>query len=111
VVHGVWQHLPPAMMAQLMVVVILLLATVLMTLKSAAHFLGFERPDEVAALFCGSQKSLVSGVPIANALFSGATVGPRPVADNVIFIRYNSWSVPGWQGVTQATRLLCRRPG
>lgn len=76
VVHGVWHHLPPLVMAQLAVIVMLLLAAVLLTLKSAAHFLGFERPDEIAALFCGSQKSLVSGVPIANVLFAGATAGP-----------------------------------
>jgi sodium/bile acid cotransporter 7 len=31
---------------------------------------------EVALLFCGSQKSLISGVPIANALVSGALAGP-----------------------------------
>jgi solute carrier family 10 (sodium/bile acid cotransporter), member 7 len=76
VVHGVWHHLPPLMMVQLAALVMLLLTAALLTLKSVTHFFGFEQPDEVAALFCGSQKSLVSGVPIANVLFSGATVGP-----------------------------------
>jgi len=32
--------------------------------------------DEVAIVFCGSQKSLVTGVPMANALFNAASVGP-----------------------------------
>ena len=36
---------------------------------------GFAVPDEIAAVLCGSQKSLVSGVPIASALFPAATIG------------------------------------
>ena len=38
--------------------------------------LGFGHEDEAALVFCGSQKSLVSGVPIANALVSSAAIGP-----------------------------------
>ena len=53
-----------------------MLASVLATIVSTGRALGFDRADEVALLFCGSQKSLVSGVPIANALASGAAVGP-----------------------------------
>jgi predicted Na+-dependent transporter len=34
------------------------------------------KQDEIAAVFCGSQKSPVSSVPIASALLSGAAVGP-----------------------------------
>ena len=36
----------------------------------------FDRSDRIAIVFCGSQKSLVSGVPIANVLFPAAMVGP-----------------------------------
>ncbi|MCW2789831.1 MAG: hypothetical protein JWP56_2134 [Aeromicrobium sp.] len=35
---------------------------------------GFERADRVALLFCGCNKSLASGLPIATVLFSGSTV-------------------------------------
>jgi sodium/bile acid cotransporter 7 len=31
--------------------------------------------DQVAVVFCGSQKSLVAGIPIASVLFSGPTLG------------------------------------
>ena len=41
----------------------------------AAIRLGFSKPDEVAIVFCGSKKSLATGVPMANVLFAGPTVG------------------------------------
>ena len=41
----------------------------------AARRLGFAREDEIAIVFCGSQKSLVMGIPMANALFAGSTLG------------------------------------
>ena len=76
VLRGIWQSLPPATLAALVLVMAAMLASVLATIVSTSRALGFDRADEVALLFCGSQKSLVSGVPIANALASGAVVGP-----------------------------------
>jgi sodium/bile acid cotransporter 7 len=76
VLHGVWRQLPPAMLLLLGLVVAMVLATTLLTIKLASNAIGFGPQDEIAAMFCGSQKSLVSGVPIASALFSSAAVGP-----------------------------------
>jgi sodium/bile acid cotransporter 7 len=42
----------------------------------ASRILKFDGGDEAALVFCGSQKSLVSGVPIANALVYGPQIGP-----------------------------------
>ena len=42
----------------------------------AARALGLGSRDEAALVFCGSHKSLVSGVPIASALVSASAVGP-----------------------------------
>ncbi len=36
--------------------------------------LGFNRQDRITVLFCGSNKSLASGLPIASVLFSGGTL-------------------------------------
>jgi sodium/bile acid cotransporter 7 len=55
---------------------VLLLALVLLIITLTSRTLGFGRDDEAALIFCGSQKSLVSGVPIAAALIPGADVGP-----------------------------------
>jgi sodium/bile acid cotransporter 7 len=75
VVHGIWQQLPPAMLATLAVFVAALLAMGLMITRAAARACGFVHADEVAAVFCGSQKSLVAGIPIASVLFAGPTLG------------------------------------
>jgi solute carrier family 10 (sodium/bile acid cotransporter), member 7 len=76
VARGIWQQVPPAMLMALALVLALLLATVLLIVVSASRALDFGSADEAALVFCGSQKSIVSGVPIATALVSGATIGP-----------------------------------
>ena len=38
-------------------------------------WLGFPREDRIALMFCGTKKSLATGVPMASVLFPGATVG------------------------------------
>jgi len=76
VVHGIWQQTPLMLLAVLLLMMVLLLGLALMVTLLAARTLGLGRTDEAALVFCGSQKSLVSGVPIANALLSGAAIGP-----------------------------------
>jgi solute carrier family 10 (sodium/bile acid cotransporter), member 7 len=76
VVHGVWHQLPPTVLLLLMLTVAFILAIVLLGIKIAGVALGFGRQDDIAATFCGSQKSLVNGVPMASALFSAAAIGP-----------------------------------
>jgi sodium/bile acid cotransporter 7 len=75
VVAGLWQELPLATLATVAVVDGMLLAVTLLLIISGSRALGFERADESAIVFCGSQKSVVSGIPIANALMSGPAVG------------------------------------
>jgi solute carrier family 10 (sodium/bile acid cotransporter), member 7 len=37
----------------------------------AADALGFSREDKIAAMFCGSKKTLASGVPMSKLIFAG----------------------------------------
>ncbi len=76
VVHGIWHRLPPSVLLLLMLIVAFILVIVLLGIKVAGVALGFGKQDDIAATFCGSQKSLVSGVPMASALFSAAAMGP-----------------------------------
>jgi len=46
-----------------------LLALVLFLTSTAARMLGFSREDRIAAIFCGSKKTLASGVPMARLIF------------------------------------------
>jgi solute carrier family 10 (sodium/bile acid cotransporter), member 7 len=75
VVAGLWQQLPLATLATLALVDGVLLGAALLIMITGTRALGFERADESAIVFCGSQKSVVSGIPIANALMSGPAVG------------------------------------
>ncbi len=47
----------------------LILAVVLVLSTFAARRAGFDKEDEIAAVFCGSKKTLASGVPMARILF------------------------------------------
>jgi solute carrier family 10 (sodium/bile acid cotransporter), member 7 len=75
VVRGVWLQMPLQVLAALAVLMGLLLALVIAITIGASRAMGLPKEDEAALVFCGSQKSLVSGVPIANALVSGPSVG------------------------------------
>ncbi|EMD82065.1 bile acid:sodium symporter family protein [Pacificimonas flava] len=76
IVQGLWQDVPAWQVAALVLLSSLLLAIVLLLTRGAARCLGFSRADEIAILFCGSKKSLASGVPMAAILFPAAAVGP-----------------------------------
>ena len=71
VVDGLWRHVPlPALLATL-VIVCVLLAVVLAITTFASRRMGFATEDEIVIVFCGSKKSLATGVPMAKILFAG----------------------------------------
>ncbi|RAH36302.1 bile acid:sodium symporter family protein [Halomonas sp. SL1] len=74
-VAGLWQRLSASDLAVMVVADCLLLACVLGITIAASRRLGFTREDEIAIVFCGSKKSLASGVPMANVLFPPQTIG------------------------------------
>jgi solute carrier family 10 (sodium/bile acid cotransporter), member 7 len=61
--HGIGQ------VAMISVVCLALFALVLASTSWAARAFGFAREDRVAAIFCGSKKTLASGVPMAKLIF------------------------------------------
>lgn len=71
VVSGLWEQLP----LNAIVLTIVLCFALLAFFMLAAHLLvrrfGFSLEDEAAVVFCGSKKSLASGLPMAKVLFSG----------------------------------------
>lgn len=76
VVAGLWQKMPLASMLSLFVVCATLLACSMLWCIWVSRALGFTTADEATILFCGAQKSLVSGIPMAKVLFTAAAVGP-----------------------------------
>lgn len=75
VVAGLWNGISAGDLLLLALASILLLAIVLAVTWYAGRGMGLGYPDRVVLLFCGSKKSLASGVPIAGALFPAAQVG------------------------------------
>jgi sodium/bile acid cotransporter 7 len=76
VVEGLWRRLSAGDLAVVLALDAAILALALAGTTLAARALGFSRADEAAIVFCGSKKSLASGVPMAGVLFPAATVGP-----------------------------------
>jgi solute carrier family 10 (sodium/bile acid cotransporter), member 7 len=74
-VAGIWHSLDIATLVRLFVVDVALLAAVLATTMLLSRRLGFSRADEITIVFCGSKKSLASGLPMASMLFDGGSVG------------------------------------
>ncbi|MBO9709956.1 MAG: bile acid:sodium symporter [Caulobacter sp.] len=75
VVGGIWKVVTIPELLLLLVVCGVLLAVVMATTMFGSRLLGFSKSDEVAIVFCGSKKSLATGVPMAGILFPGATAG------------------------------------
>ncbi|TPG06497.1 hypothetical protein EAH75_17840 [Rhodanobacter glycinis] len=75
VVGGLWRDTPISALLSTLAACALLLALVMLTLTWAARRLGFLREDEVTIVFCGSKKSMASGIPMAKILFAGQLGG------------------------------------
>lgn len=67
--NGVWTAQGGASIALVTVIAVVFFAAVFAAVSGAARALGFERGDRIAAVFCGSKKSLASGVPMAKLMF------------------------------------------
>ena len=75
VISGLWKQTPIPSLIGLTVLCCILLAVVLVVTTWSARRLGFNKEDEITLVFCGSKKSMVSGIPMANVLFPAASVG------------------------------------
>ena len=71
VVNGIWHQVDALQLVVLALVDAALLAAVIVILTFASKWLGFSRADQITIVFCGSKKSLASGLPIATVLFAG----------------------------------------
>lgn len=71
VVAGVWQQVSGPSLALMVGADLVLLAAIIVIGGLAARAAGMPHGDRMVVLFCGSTKSLATGVPIANILFAG----------------------------------------
>lgn len=66
---GLWTNYGPGMLLVTMLGSGALLTIVLSLSVFVTRRLGFNKEDEIAAVFCGSKKTLASGVPMARLIF------------------------------------------
>ena len=74
VVSGIWSQMPATSLMLLVGISAVLLGAVVIILTAVSRWLGFSKEDEIALVFCGSKKSLASGLPMAKLLFAGPSV-------------------------------------
>ncbi len=75
VIGGLWQQVPPLKLLGIVAGCCLLLALVLTVVNLLGKWLGFNLEDRITILFAGSKKSLATGVPMAQVLFAGSSIG------------------------------------
>jgi len=75
VVEGLWKQMPATALIGVLAVCAVLLALALVITTWTSRKLGFSKEDEITIVFCGSKKSLASGIPMAKVLFASSAVG------------------------------------
>ena len=73
--EGLWRTTSIGALLAVALISVVLLAIAMPGITWLARRLGFSREDEIPIVFCGSKKSLASGVPIAKVLFTGGSLG------------------------------------
>lgn len=80
-----------------------LLAIALAATWLGGRLLGFDDPERIAALFCGSKKSLAAGIPMARVIF-GAGPGLALVLVPIMLYHSLQLLVGGWLAARLARR-------
>jgi len=73
--EGLWHNTPVLSLLGLVVASSVLLALALLISNFLGKAFGFTMPDRITLLFCGSKKSLATGVPMAQVIFASTGLG------------------------------------
>lgn len=74
-VAGVWTQVAVGEIVFLVVLSVVVVVFMLWLTRVISQWLGFPRADVIAIEFCGSKKSLATGLPMASVMFGGASLG------------------------------------
>lgn len=73
--EGLWSSTSLAAILGLVVCSLVVLLLILLWSVLVGKAMKFDKADQITALFCGSKKSLATGVPMAQVIFAGGGVG------------------------------------
>ena len=69
VANGIWGDFSIGLLSTSIAICLVCLLIVVHSLQWIARRVGFQQSDEVAAVFCGTKKTLAAGVPMAKVIF------------------------------------------
>lgn len=75
VANGIWSKISLLSLLEIIFYSIILLTIVLLATTYGSRLLGFNKEDEITIVFCGSKKSLASGIPMASVIFPMSIMG------------------------------------
>lgn len=75
VVAGLWHQVSLSTLLLLIIACSVLLTVVMLLALFVPRWIGFDKADQKTIFFCGSKKTLASGVPMAQILFIGQPIG------------------------------------
>jgi sodium/bile acid cotransporter 7 len=75
VVAGLWHQVSLTTLIFLVLACSVLLTAIMLLALYIPKWLGFSQADQISIFFCGSKKTLASGVPMAQILFIGQPLG------------------------------------
>jgi len=71
IMNGVFKHTGLFTLLSIVVVSVALFWVIVVALRACCRLLSIPLEDQIAVIFCGSQKSITNGLPIAKILFQG----------------------------------------
>jgi len=75
VINGIWHQIDALSFVEIIIFSLLLLIIIIAITTYGARLLGFNKEDEITIVFCGSKKSLASGIPMASVIFPVSIMG------------------------------------
>ena len=75
VIEGIWHKIPVVTLLITALICAALLTTVMLFTMNGSRLAGFPRDEQRSAQYCGTFKSVVSGVPMARVLFPSDQIG------------------------------------
>lgn len=67
--QNIWSQYGSIVLVETLVGACVLFGVVLLLIRMLSHLLGLSTEDRIAAIFCGSKKTLASGLPMAHLIF------------------------------------------
>lgn len=85
VAEGVWEGQGGGFVVQAVGGALALFAFIFLLLRLVCRTLGFNREDAIAGVFCGTKKSLATGVPMAKIMFGASPALGLIIAPTILY--------------------------